>query len=71
LGFGDPRGGEGRVDVVVEELVVLGDASVSVGDAGPEALLALDGPGVGLGHAGEGLAGVLDTHPREPVKWSV
>jgi len=34
LCLGDPRGGEGGVDVVVEELVVLGDASVAVGDNG-------------------------------------
>jgi hypothetical protein len=68
LCFGDPAGSEGGVDVVVEELVVLRDTSVEVGDPGPEAFLALDALGVGFGDAVEGLAGVLDVVVVEQMR---
>ena len=60
LGVGDPRGGDGDGVFVVEQGAVVGELAVAVGDRGAQRGLAFFGCGVGLGDAGEAVAGVVD-----------
>lgn len=63
----DPRSREGGIDVVVEELVVLRDSTVAVGDLRLESLISIDDGGVGFADACERTAGLVDVHWLEEL----